>query len=96
MSVKGSAALQTALSRLAALYENGELMACSFPSRFIDDVADDVTTLRARLEKAEELLREVLSGCSCHERGCKHEDETADRMLAFLAAQPVPGEPKAG
>ena len=47
--------LQPAISRLAALYEYGELMASTDPTNFLDTATKDIQRLRsenARLEQA--------------------------------------------
>jgi hypothetical protein len=43
---------QKAISRLAGLFDNGELQACSDPTAFLHQVADEVESLRALLKRA--------------------------------------------
>jgi hypothetical protein len=51
---KGDRRVQEAISRLAALYEYGELLASTDPAAFLDQVADEVIRLRAERESKEE------------------------------------------
>jgi hypothetical protein len=56
------------------------------------EVADKLQAARARLEKAEELLRAI--DHLARRENTSAESEIRDIVRAFLAAQPVPGEPK--
>jgi len=65
----GDTKVADAISRLAALYDYGELLAESYPSRFLAVVARDVAELRsdnARLHEQVRGLREVLAQIHGH------------------------------
>jgi chromosome segregation ATPase len=61
--------LQAAISKLAALYEYGELEASTDPSAWLETVADEVRDLRTRLAAAEEAVKHAYEqGKADHER----------------------------
>lgn len=61
------ATLQAALSDLASLLENGELMASSFPAAFMKQAADEIRMLRDTLRKAvQENRRYYGTFCGAH------------------------------
>ena len=54
--------MQTAISCLASLFENGELMASTDPVQFIDDAYSEITSLRARVAELEAVRNDLQSG----------------------------------
>lgn len=60
--------INEAIDRLAALYPLGALTACTAPARFIDEVAEDVRSLRREHAEILALLREWRASMTAAER----------------------------
>jgi len=64
---KPTPGVDEAFGRLAALFENGELMASSFPVQFLDNAVDEITRLRASIQTPEALAEAIVRAArDCH------------------------------
>jgi hypothetical protein len=78
MARRKSAHVHDAITRLASLYEYGELQAETTPAAFLQSVADDVEQLRARVSELSEALR-PFANFARFDRS----DETLSGVLAY-------------
>jgi hypothetical protein len=68
----GPAQMEDAINRLAKLIENGELLSCTDPPKFLHRVADAIEDERSRRKQAYEALLGDTDDSAWHSDYCYH------------------------